>query len=358
MYIKEISLYNFRNYTKQTFSFENQGSLITGKNGIGKTNLLEAICYPAFGKSIRQYADSDLVNFDADEFLIKSKYLDENKVYNFQVTYNKTKKNIKLNNNPITRISDLYNYLKIVYFSADDIWLVNGNRQKRRSFFDQAITQSSVLYSEILRDYYRILEQRNSILKDSRFHSQLKQWNKQFITKAMEVVEYRHKYLNNFVDYAESTLNNITESFETLEIKYESNNHVIYEEEWLNDYLIKIEESEIEYKRSLFGPHLDEYNFDINGYSVKRYSSQGQRRSLVIALRFAQIQMIKDNLNTCPIIIFDDALSELDKNRVDKILGLLTNDHQILIASPNIDNYLNFQFPIINLSEGNRNEDK
>ncbi len=358
MYIKDISLHNFRNYPKQKFSFEKQGSLITGKNGVGKTNLLEAICYPAFGKSIRQYADGDLVNFEASEFSIKCDYQDDKKTYKFIVNFSRNKKVIKLNNSPITRISELYNYLKIVYFSADDIWLVNGNRQKRRNFFDQAITQSSVLYSDILREFYRILEQRNSILKEVKYHSQLKQWNEQFIKKAIEVVEYRKKYLDKFVVYAESILNDITDSFEALQIDYEATNHIKYDFDWLKNYLEKIEESEFENRRSLIGPHLDEYNLNINGYSVKRYSSQGQRRSLVIALRFAQIQMIKDSLNTSPIIIFDDALSELDKNRVEKILNLLTDEHQILIASPNIDNYHGFKFPVIELKERLFDEDK
>ena len=351
MNIKEITLYNFRNYTKQKFEFDKEGCLITGKNGVGKTNLLEAICYPAFGKSIRQSADADLTNFEATEFSINSKYENDNKILNFQIICSKNKKRGKLNNTPINRISELYNYLKIVYFSADDIDLVNGNRQIRRSFFDQAITQSSILYSDILREYYRILEQRNSILKDDKFKSQLKQWNEQFISKSIELVEYRKKYLLRFIIIAETILNDITDSLESLEIVYNSNNHIIYEREWLETYLSKIEQSEFENKRTLVGPHLDEYDFNINGYSVKRYSSQGQRRSLVIALRFAQIGMIRESLNTLPIIIFDDALSELDKERVEKILNLLTAEHQILIASPNIDNYIGFNFPVVKLGE-------
>ena len=352
MKIKEISLHNFRNYKQQKYKFDREGCLITGQNGIGKTNLLEAICYPAFGKSIRQFSDADLINFEASGFVINSLYEDSNKSYNFQIQYANNKKIIKVNNSSITRISELYNYLKIVYFSCDDIWLVNGNRQKRRSFFDQAITQSSILYSDVLREYYRILEQRNSILKEDKYKSQLKQWNELFITKAIELVEYRKKYLARFIKIAEDILNDITDSYESLEIDYEATSHIKYENEWLANYLLKIEQNEFEYKRTLVGPHLDEYSFNINGYSVKRYSSQGQRRSLVIALRFAQIQMIKESLNTAPIIIFDDALSELDKSRVEKILKLLTDDHQILIASPNIENYKIFNFPVIDLSKG------
>ncbi len=358
MYIKDITLFNFRNYNCKKFLFEEQGSLITGKNGVGKTNLLEAISYSAFGKSIRQYADADLVNFDQSDFSIVANYQDSNRTYNYKITYAKNKKTIKLNNKPISRISDLYNYLKVVYFSADDIWLVNGNRQKRRSFFDQAITQTSVLYSDILREYYRILEQRNSILKKEKYDSQLKQWNDIFIKKAIELVEYRKQYLEKFMSYAENILNDITNSFEALEIEYETHGKVKYEQDCLYEYLDKIQEQEFENNRTLLGPHLDEYNFKINGYSVKRYSSQGQRRSLVISLRFAQIKMITESLKTSPIIIFDDALSELDKNRVDKILRLLNGEHQILIASPNIDNYRNFDFPVIDLSRKELDEIK
>lgn len=352
MKIIEITLTNFRNYNSRRFEFQADGCLITGRNGVGKTNLLEAICYPAFGKSVRQFPDSDLINHDASEFIINSKYQNDGKIFNFQIICSKNQKIIKLNKTPVKRISELYDYLKIVYFSSEDIWLINGPRSKRRSFFDQAITQSSVLYSSVLREYYRILEQRNSILKDAKFKSQLKQWNEQFIIKAIELVDYRNKYLIRFKEIAETILNEITDSLESLEIIYDAVNRVKYEPEWLEQYLLKIEEQEFENKRTLIGPHLDEYELQINSFSVKKYSSQGQRRSLAIALRFAQIAMIKETLHTNPIIIFDDALSELDKTRVDKIMKLLTDEYQILIASPNIENYRDFNFPVIKLEKG------
>ncbi|MFA7057033.1 MAG: DNA replication and repair protein RecF [Candidatus Cloacimonadales bacterium] len=358
MKITEITLTNFRNYTSRKFEFQAEGCLITGRNGVGKTNLLEAICYPAFGKSVRQFPDADLINHDATEFMLNSKYQDKGKTFTFQIICSKNQKIIRLNKNPLNRISELYDYLKIVYFSSEDIWLINGTRQKRRSFFDQAITQSSILYSNVLREYYRILEQRNSILKDVKFASQLKQWNQQFISKAIELVEYRNKYLVRFKEIAETILNEITDSLESVDIIYDASNNIKYEQEWLEQYLQKIEDQEFENKRTLVGPHLDEYEFLINSYSVKRYSSQGQRRSLSIALRFAQIAMIKETLHTNPIIIFDDALSELDKVRVDKIMKLLTDEHQILIASPNIENYRDFQFPVIELEKGNDDEVK
>lgn len=358
MKIEEIKLHNFRNYKSQKFSFAAKGCLITGKNGIGKTNLLEAICYPAFGKSIRQSPDSDLVNFAERDFSIHSKYKEDHKVMDFTISYSKDGKSIKLNNSPIKRISELYNYLRIVYFSADDLDLVNGTRQKRRSFFDLAITQSSILYSDLLREYYRILEQRNSILKDRRGVEELSLWNEQYINKAIDLVNYRRKYLLKFKEQAEKILNHITDSVESVEIDYEASSNIKYEREWLKNYLQKIEEVEYDNGRSLIGPHLDEYNLKINSYSVKRYSSQGQRRSLVIALRFAQIYMIKENLRTSPIIIFDDALSELDEDRIKKILSLLTAEHQILIASPRIDNYREFNFPVIRLDEGQQDETK
>jgi DNA replication and repair protein RecF len=351
VFIKKIRLLNYRNYNNSYFEFTPEGCLITGKNGIGKTNLLEGICYSAFGKSVRQFSDSDLINFKENNFSLKAKFIKDGRELNYSISLNDKKKSITLNNSNITRVSDLYNYVKVVYLSAEDIWLINGTRQKRRNFFDQAITQTSVLYGETIRDYYRILEQRNAILKDESKLELLDLLTKQFVEKAIEVYEYRQNYLQRFIEFTEDILNEITDSMETVGIDYYAQNRIEYNKEFLIKYLHEHKKIEIDSKRTIIGPHLDEYELKINGFLAKRYSSQGQKRSLAIALRFAQIRMINESIVENPIIIFDDALSELDKNRVARIFNLFNDEHQILIASPNTENYATFNFPIINLQE-------
>ena len=356
MYIREIKLKNYRNYSTRSFSFSPEGSLITGKNGIGKTNLLEAISYSAFGKSVRLHPDQEIIQFKEKSFFIEALFVQDDKEYKFKIFYEKNRKRIKLNNNAVTKISLLYSYVKVVYFSSEDIWIITGSRLKRRAFFDQAITQTSLLYSDILIKYYRVVEQRNAILKDRSLADQLDYWNKAFIEKAIELHKYRVQYLAPFCEKAEDILNKITDSQEAITIDYIAHNKVVYEEEFLNDYLVKIKESEFEARRTLIGPHLDEYQLNINGYSAKRYSSQGQKRTLAIALRFAQLQMITKYDDHKPIIIFDDALSELDKARVEEIFALFDDTYQILVASPNTDNYTSFNLPEINLQKDELDE--
>ncbi len=351
MYIKEIRLENYRNYRAKSFKFSPEGCIITGKNGIGKTNLLEAICYSAFGKSVKQSVDSDLINFDEKQFKIRAIFRNNQQDYNFSIDFSNNKKKIKLNSEPISRISSLYSYVRVVYFSAEDIWLINGTRLKRRSFFDQAITQTSVMYSETIRDYYRLLEQRNTILKSNNDMSAYDIWTQKFIEKSIEVHDYRINYLNKFVQFTEEILNTITDAQESIEIDYSAHNKLVYEKDYISEYLKKHKQDEFDNGRSVIGPHLDEYELKINGFLAKRYSSQGQKRSLAIAMRFAQLRMIQDSQDIAPMIIFDDALSELDSERVDKIFSLLDNSHQILIATPNTGVYKKFNFQEIQLEE-------
>lgn len=350
MFIKEIVLTNFRNYNQNKFVFSPEGSIIVGPNGTGKTNLLEAISFPAFGKSIRQIPDSELIKFNEKEFFLTVLFADkDNKSLKYHISYNNKGKKIKLNNNFVTKISDLYEFLKIVYFSSEDIALINGTRQKRRFFFDQSITQTNMLYGYTLKEYLKILHQRSCILKENKMTNQLSMWNKLFVTKALEIYCYREKFLEKFNIYANDYLNRITNSPEKLCINYQKQGNFDSSSKSMMDYLENLYDSEIEQGRTLTGPHLDEYDICLNNHSAKKFASQGQKRSIAIALRFAQLEMIKHNIKSKPIIIFDDALSELDKNRVDKIVSFLDDKYQILIATPNEENFKAFNLPKIEL---------
>ena len=163
--------------------------MIYGKNGIGKSNLLEAISYFAFGKSIRNSKDLDLINFSKAFFRIEGKFTITDKQYYISAAADRKKKMIKLDDANISRISELYQYLKVVYFSPEDINIIGGPPSYRRNFIDQAISQYSFSYIELMRSYSRILKQRNALLKTDFDKSEKRSWDLKFAQLSSSIIE-------------------------------------------------------------------------------------------------------------------------------------------------------------------------
>ncbi len=354
MEINYLKLINFRNYTQFDINFSSEGALIYGKNGIGKTNLLEAIAYFAFGKSFQTSHDVDLINFSQKFFRISAKFnLFEKELY-FECAVDKEQKKIKIDDIKIPRISELYKYIKVVYFSPDDLGFTAGAPVYRRFFFDQAISQYSFDYIELLRKYNRILKQRNALLKKKFGEKEKMVWDKQFVKYGVEIIKRRLNYLKEFIPVLSQHYFYISGEKENLQTKYiysfPIDNNTNLENNFLT-YLKKIEVQEIENQRSLAGPHLDDIKFDIETHPARRFASQGQKRSIAIAARLVQAGMISQKDKEAPILMFDDVLSELDKERTKKILKILKKNHQIFIVTPNHEIYKDLALPGINLEK-------
>jgi DNA replication and repair protein RecF len=353
--ILSLKLENYRNYLNFKINFPSEGAIITGRNGIGKTNILEAIAYSAFGKSTQQANDSELINFSKAFFRIEAKIMIENKQHLFEIAVDNKKKIIKIDKATIERISELYHYFKVVYLSPNDIQIVSGSPSHRRNFLDQAISQQSFSYIELLRNYNRILKQRNALLKEEFNKAEKHSWDREFAQYAAQIIEARLDYLKLFEQNLSSLYAIIGKGEELkLEYKYSFNleeNGSIWKN--FSNYLEEIYEQELYYQRSLCGPHLDDIEIYLNNHSARKFGSQGQKRSLAVAIRLAQAQLI-ENKTDQPVLIFDDVLADLDKNRSARIIELLQNRYQIFIATPNIEHYQNFSLEIIDLE--NKNE--
>jgi DNA replication and repair protein RecF len=351
--VLSLKLRNFRNFTELELVFEPEGALIHGNNGIGKTNLLEAISYFAFGKSFRTSSDLDLINFSKAFFRIEGSFKLKNTIHKFEAAVDKTRKLIKIDGNAIARISELYRYLKVVYFSPDDIFMIGGSPKYRRNFIDQAISQYSFKYIEFLRTYNRILKQRNALLKTKFESSEKRTWDEQFARNGAELIKLRLKYLEQFIPKLTKCYDNINENSEILGIEYKYSFPVTGTDiaDDILRHLNETEEQEIKQERTLCGPHLDDIDFLIDQHAARKFGSQGQKRSLAIAVRLVQAQLILEEGSEAPIFMFDDVLADLDKKRAKKIMGMLKKSHQVFIATPNTEIYAPFNLPEIEMEK-------
>ncbi len=351
MLISSLKIENFRNYSNFKLKFDPEGALILGENGIGKTNLLESISYFAFGKSFQTSRDLELINFSKAFFRIEAEFLIKNKSHFFEAASDRLKKVIKINNVNIARISELYKHLKVVYFSPNDTEIIAGSPVFRRSFIDQAISQYSFEYIESLRNYKRVLKQRNALFKTDYSTKEKRVWDEQFARVGTNIIELRLKYLVNFTPLLEKYYEEISGAREKLNANYKysfpNDDEDIYDN--LLAHLLQIEEQEKHQERSLAGPHLDDFDIFIDSHSARNFSSQGQKRSIAIAMRLVQTELIIEKDDDTPILMFDDVLADLDKMRAERIIGMLKGKHQIFIATPNITNYRSFGLPEINL---------
>lgn len=354
MEIYYLKLSNFRNFIDAEFNFQPKGALIYGLNGIGKTNLLEAIAYFAFGKSFQNNKDIELINFSKAFFRLEGKFKLSSRELDFSAAADKAKKIIKLDDYSIARISDLYQYLKVVYFSPVDINIAGGSPAFRRNFLDQAVSQFSFEYISNLRNYNRVLKQRNALLKSEFDIAEKRSWDQQFAELAVKIIEQRKAYLQEFIPILQQDYHQISAERDILTIQYKYSFPQNSSNDLLSSLLEHLEYSldqEIHYERSLCGPHLDDIELMINDHPARKFGSQGQKRSLAIAVRLVQAKLISKLNIDPPILMFDDVLSDLDEIRANKIMELLQAEHQIFIATPNKQHYLNFKLPEIDLEE-------
>lgn len=360
MNIIALALEQFRNFQHSEFRFAPEGALIVGPNGSGKTNILEAINYCAFGKSIRNAQDDELIGFSKAHFRIVGEFLRDAETATISAAFSKRKKVVTYNSIVLERISELYRYVRTVYFSPDDISIVSGAPGLRWSFLDQAISQYSFEYLQEFRRYYRLLKQRNALLKTEYNPREKAAWDREYIESATQIIRVRLQYLMLFAPLLKERYGAICDDSEDISLRYvhsfscedESNYQAL-----LTQQLMQLQDREKELQRTLCGPHLDDVEFLLDGHSIRRFGSQGQKRSLAIAARLTQAHLILQKNQDPPILMFDDVLADLDASRSKNIIQMLAPEHQIFIASPHESAYQGYALPRILLKEVNNETD-
>lgn len=320
-----------------------------GQNAQGKTNLLEAIFYGAFGMSHRTSSEEELTLLSAQEMAVGLEYQSYSgdhslKIKRFQ-QQNRAKKEIILDGVKV-RPKEHYGSLNVVMFSPEDLQLIKGEPALRRRFFDMQISQTDPIYYDLLVKYNRVLLQRNKLLKDLRDNGGRREilvpWNQEFANLAAQITRKRISALGKLASIASNIYSSLTGNKERINISYElksNNGELIYPEGFeaytADFYMQKLLEREyVDMMRGNtgIGPHRDDLRISLNGMSLKAFGSQGQQRTGALALKLSQLEYVHHEIGEFPILLLDDVMSELDNQRRAQLLLFINDKVQTFIT--------------------------
>ena len=330
MYIKSIKLENFRNYTFQEINFSDKINNIFGNNAQGKTNILEAIFVCSLGKSFRTNIDKELINIEKDFSTAEIEFVKKDRKGKIKLEL-KEKKEFYLNDIKLKKISDVLGNIYVVLFSPQDINILKNDPSKRRRFLNIMISQLRPMYVHTLNKYNKTLEQRNNYLKKIKYEKasieMLEIWDEQLAKLGSKIYIYRKEFVEKINHKIKNIHLNV--AGENIEIKYKSN--IKSPEKYLNELKQK-RNIDIEKGYTNIGIHRDDFEIYINDKNISIYGSQGQQRSSIISLKLAEAEVIYEEMDEHPIILLDDFMSELDKNRIK---GFVENikENQVIITS-------------------------
>jgi DNA replication and repair protein RecF len=336
MILKSITLTNYKSFSAKTVNLDPKINCFIGPNGVGKSNVLDAIYHLSFGKSYFNPISSQNIKHGEVFFAIKGLYRNESKEEVVIINFKKNdKKVIKRNNKKYEKFSDHIGFIPLVIISPSDRNLIAEGSDIRRKFIDSVISQSDKKYLENLINYNKILTQRNSLLKlffkNKKFDKQTIQVYDSQLESIGEKIHIKRKiFLNDFVPVFKDKYKSISNNNEEVDIKYKTD----LEFDKLSVLLQNNLEKDMFLQYTSKGIHKDDLIFNINDYSVKKFGSQGQQKSLLIALKLAQFDFLKSQNKNNPILLLDDIFDKLDKNRVKQIINLVSDDDfgQIFIS--------------------------
>lgn len=328
MFLKKLSVLNFKNYPEAELSFSKQINCLTGNNGEGKTNILDAIHYLSFCKSFFNPIDSQNILHESPFFLVQGIFeMAEQDDEIYCGLKRNQKKQFKRNKKEYSRLADHIGLYPLVMISPADSELITEGSESRRKFIDSVIAQFDREYLENLISYNKVLSQRNALLKqfgDSRQFDKtsLEIWDIQLIEYGKKVHLSRQKFINSFVPIFQTYYELISGGKEKVNIIYTSH----LNENTFADVLEKALNRDRAIEYTTVGIHKDDLEFTINEYPIKKYASQGQQKSFLIALKLAQFDFIKKIKNITPILLLDDIYDKLDDLRVKQLMELVSSD--------------------------------
>ena len=336
MYLKTLSLINFKNHAEQQFELNDDINVFIGNNGAGKTNILDAVNYLSMCKSFLNPVDKQNIKFDEKFFLIQGQFIKDDKVNQIScgVTFGQKKK-IKRNKKEYDKLADHIGEFPVVVISPYDSNLISEGSEVRRKFIDSIISQYDKKYLATLIKYNKVLQQRNALLK--RFQElrifeaeSIEIWDAQLVLLGNFIFEKRKEFLADFLPSFQNFFNFISNGSESINIEFNSQLNTTSLSDLLNESSRK--DSRVGY--TTVGIHKDDLVFQINGHPIKKFGSQGQQKSFLIALKLTQFEYIKVLLNKKPILLLDDIFDKLDHGRVERLMKMVS-DHvfgQVLIT--------------------------
>ena len=339
MKIEKISLLDYRNIKSEEIIFGDKLNIISGPNGHGKTNILESICLCSTGRSHRTRFDRELIRFGSREAHIAAILERDGKKDRIDVhIHGSGKKGFAVDSVPIKKYGDLFGVLLTVLFSPEEMRLVKNSPLYRRRFMDMELCQLSKIYYYNLRQYYKVLKQRNAFLKQTDVMNPdaglFEVWDSQLAEYGGKIIEMRRSFIKVISSYAREFHEKLSGG-KTLEIKYIPNTDANSLAERLSRDLKK----DILLGSTQSGPHKDDLTFEINGRDVRIFGSQGEQRTAALCAKLSEIRLIEERTGTKPVILLDDVFSELDGQRKAFLLDILKDVQVIITAAemPEVD---------------------
>ncbi|WP_416672756.1 DNA replication/repair protein RecF [Egbenema bharatensis] len=355
MYLKTLHLRQFRNYREQHIEFSAPKTILLGDNAQGKSNLLEAVELLATLRSHRALRDRELVLDGEPIGQITATLERETGTADLAIIFrNNGRRTVSLNGETLRRQLDFLGVMNAVQFSSLDLDLVRGGPGERRSWLDTLLIQLEPVYAYILQQYNTVLRQRNALLKQRRRQQeageplpeleQLAIWDAQLAAIGSRVIRRRARVLDRFGPLAQTWHQAISSSTEMLEIRYAPNvpaeqDEPLAVQQAFLDKLAQRTIAEQHQGTTLVGPHRDEVEFTINQTPARQYGSQGQQRTLVLALKLAELKLIESVVGEPPLLLLDDVLAELDLNRQNKLLETIQDRFQTLITTTHLGSF-------------------
>ncbi len=368
MHLKKLSVLNFKNYPETELQFSNRINCLTGNNGEGKTNILDAIHYLSFCKSFFNPIDSQNILHESPFFLIQGVFEGPDQEDDIYCGLKRNqKKQFKRNKKEYSRLADHIGLYPLVMISPADSELITEGSESRRKFIDSVIAQFDRDYLENLISYNKVLSQRNALLKqfsDSRQfdRTSLEIWDMQLIEYGKRVHLKRQDFINSFITIFQKYYELISGGREEVGMGYTSH----LNDTSFADALEKALNRDRAMEYTTVGIHKDDLEFTINGYPLKKYASQGQQKSFLIALKLAQFDFIKNIKKVTPILLLDDIYDKLDDRRVKQLMELVSSDNfgQLFITDThptrlaNLFLTTNADFKVFQITNGNALEVK
>ncbi len=328
MFLKKISLFNYKNFDESSFELDSKINCFVGKNGIGKTNVLDAIYHLSYGKSYFNPLAVQNIKHGEEFFVIDGEFVKNERSEQIVCSLKKgQKKIIKRNGKLYEKFSDHIGFIPLVIISPADRDLIVEGSDTRRKFIDSVISQLDSNYLQQLIQYQKILNQRNALLKYFALNrvfetDTLEIYNEQLNALGHSIFEKRKAFLNEFTPIFNQYHQAISDSQESVRLVYESQ---LFENDLLTLFSENINKDRALHYTSV-GIHKDDLLFEIDEYPIKKFGSQGQQKSFLIALKLAQFEFVKKQSGEKPILLFDDIFDKLDATRVGKIIEMVNND--------------------------------
>ena len=341
MHLKNLSLFNYKNFSEANFQFDSKINCFVGKNGIGKTNVLDAIYHLAHGKSYFNSIAIQNIKHGEEFFVIDGEFEKNNRNEQIVCSIKKgNKKILKRNGKNYDKFSEHIGFIPLVIISPADNDLITDGSETRRKFLDTVISQLDSVYLNQLIGYQKVINQRNALLKYFALNhvfdvDNLDIYNEQLQQLGAQIFEKRKLFLDDFLPIFNKHYIQITNAAESVQL--------IYDSQLFDDSILNLLRNNLAKDRVLqytsAGIHKDDLLFQIEGFPIKKFGSQGQQKSFLIALKLAQFEFVKKKSGENPILLLDDIFDRLDEDRVGKIVAMVNNDDfgQLFISDTHQD---------------------